>query len=277
MGLFDFFSKKKPAAGSVVKRDKSEAEHATRHCFVLCGTADPGPMSDAGSVVGQVFGDGYSVDLAEGNIITVARGESTVGLLAHLPVPIPNNEAEENADRNFLWPNGRDQAATHRSHVVVTNIGSDDQTSVQSALAVSRLALVALKLFDGIGVYWGNASVCNSREVFEAFCEDISEEHLPVPVWLRFQPVRASDDEIGLYTLGMKQFGLMEIEVDRCRMNLQEVFEFVSNLAHYLIQSGPVIEDGNTVGGSEDERILVRHSSSMLDQQQAVYKIVFEE
>ena len=276
MGLLDFFSKKKPAAGSVVKRE-SEVEHATRHCFVLCRTAEPGPMSDAADVVAQVFGSGHSADVAEGNIITVARGEINVGLLAHMPAPIPNSEAEENADRNFLWPNGRDQAAKHRSHVIVTNIGSGDQTSVQSAITVSRLALVALRLFDGIGVYWGNASVCNSREVFEDFCENISEEHLPVPVWLRFQPVRASDDEIGLYTLGMKQFGLMEIEVDRCRMNLQELFEFVSNLAHYLIQSGPVIADGNTVGGNEEERILVRHRSSMIDQREMVYKIVFEE
>ena len=75
----------------------------------------------------------------------------------------------------------------------------------------------------------------------------------------------------------MKQFGLMEIEVDHCRMNLQELFEFVSNLAHYLIQSGPVIADGNTVGGNEEERILVRHRSSMIDQREMVYKIVFEE
>jgi len=43
---------------------------------------------------------------------------------------------------------------------------------------VSRLALVALGVFDGIGVYWGNASVCNAREIFEEFCGDISEEHV---------------------------------------------------------------------------------------------------
>ena len=99
---------------------------------------------------------------------------------------------------------------------------------------------------------------------------------MPVPVWLRFQLVRASDDEIGLYTLGMSQFGLMEIEVDRSRLNVEDLFEFVSNIAHYLILSGPIIADGNTVGGSEDERILVRHHPSMVDQSRRVYKIVFE-
>lgn len=276
MGLFDFFGKKKRPVGSDRARGESEAEHATRHCFVLCRAAEPGDLSRASAVVAQVLGRGYSADVAEGNIITVTRDGDTVGFLAHMSAPIPEGEAEANAGGNFLWPDGREEAARHRSHVIVTNIGAGNQTPVQSAITVSRLALIALKLFDGIGVYWGNASVCNSREVFEGFCEDISEEQMPLPVWLRFQPVRASDDEIGLYTLGMSQFGLMDIEVDRCRMDLQELFEFVSNIAHYLIQSGPVIADGNTVGGSAEERILVRHRPSMIDQGRRVYKIVFE-
>ena len=276
MGLFDFFRRKKPQAGSDAKGGEPEAEHTTRHCFVLCRTAEPGDLSHASEIVARVFGRGYSAQVAKQNIVTVMRGESTVGFLAHMPAPIPNHEAEENADGNFLWPNGKDEAAEHRSHVIVTNFGAGDQTPIRSAIAVSRLALAALKLFDGIGVYWGNASVCNSREVFEGFCENISEEHVPVPVWLRFQLVRASDDGVGLYTLGMSQFGLMEIEVDRSRMKVQDLFEFVSNIAHYLIQSGPVIADGNTVGGSEDERILVRHRASMVDQGRRVYKIVFE-
>ena len=39
---------------------------------------------------------------------------------------------------------------------------------------------------------------------------------------------------------------------------------------------GPVIADGNTVGGDDEERILVRHLPSMIDATREVYKIVFE-
>lgn len=276
MGLFDFFRKKKPSQGSGVNGGKGPAEHTTRHCFVLCLGAEPGDLSQASDIVARVFGRGYSADAEEGKVVAVMRGEDTVGFLAHMPAPIPNHEAEQNADGNFLWPNGKDEAAEHRSHVILTNFGTGEQTPIQSAIVVSRLALVALQLFDGIGVYWGNARVCNSREAFETFCENISEEHVPVPMWLRFQLVRADDDEIGLYTLGMSQFGLMEVEVDRSGMQVQDLFEFVSNIAHYPIQSGPVIGDGNTVGGSEEERILVRHRPSMIERSRRVYKIVFE-
>jgi len=277
MGILDFFRKKKPvAAGPKGKHADAEAKDATRHCFVLCRAAEPGDVSQASGVVARVFGRGYSAEVAEEKIITVTKGEDTVGFLAHMPAPIPGGEAEDNADGNFLWPDGKDEAAKHLSHVIVTTMGAGEQTPVQSAIAVSRLALVALGVFDGIGVYWGNASVCNSRAVFEGFCESISEEHVPVPMWLRFQLFRASDGEIGLYTLGMRQFGLMDIEVDRCKMDLEELFEFVANIAHYLIQSGPVIADGNSVGRSEEERILVHHRASIVDADRQVYKIVFE-
>jgi hypothetical protein len=269
MAFFDRFRKKKTTA------PLSKSDNTTRHCFVICETVEPDDLSLAPSIVADVFGEGYSVECKESEIVTISHGDQTIGFLAHIPVPIPGGEAEENADRNFLWPNGREEAAKHRSHVIVTCIGSGEQSPIQSAIAVSRLALVALRLFDGIGVYWGNASVCNSRAVFEDFCQDMSEQHVPVPAWLRFQLVNASDG-VGMYTLGMRQFSLMDIEVDRCTLDVGDLFEFVSNIAHYLIQSGPVISDGNTVGGSAEERILVRHRPSMIDKTKQVYKIVFE-
>ncbi|MCA9068927.1 MAG: DUF4261 domain-containing protein [Planctomycetaceae bacterium] len=249
----------------------------TRHCFVLCRAMEIYDFSELEEVVNRVFGPEYSADGPNDNIITIRQGDETVGFLAHMPAPIPDEEAEDNADGNFLWPNGREEAAEHRSHVIVTNFGGEEQSPIESAITVSQLALVALSVFDGIGVYWGNACVCNSRPIFEDFCENMSEDHIPLPVWLRFQFVRSSDDEIGIYTLGMQQFGLMDIEVDRCQWDGEELFEFVSNIAHYLIQNGPVIGDGNTVGGSEEERILVRHLPSMTEEDRLVYKIVFEE
>lgn len=266
MGLFDFFRKKdKPA---------EPADAATRHCFVLCKSAEPGDLSQASRIVAEIFGPGYSVEVSN-TTTSITRGESTVGFLLHIPKPIPDNEAAENADGNPLWPNGKEEAAKHRAHVLVTTLGGEEQTAIESAISVARLALVALKLFDGLGVYWGNAGVSNSRQSFENFCEDMSAEHVPVLAMMRFQLVGAPRDRWGLYTLGMKQFGLMDIEVDQSSMAPEDLMEFVSNIAHYLIQSGPVIADGNTVGSTAQEKILVRHRPSMIEPGRQVYKIVF--
>jgi len=78
MPFFDRFRKKKP--------DKaSKAEHATRHCFVLCNNVAPHDLSNVASIVSDVFGVGYSADYDEKNIVTVGRGDETIGFLAHMP------------------------------------------------------------------------------------------------------------------------------------------------------------------------------------------------
>lgn len=276
MAFFDFFRKKKTKTNNGASGAGDVDSNPTRHCFVLCKTETPENLSQAQQIVQDILGPEYSAEVTEDRIVTISRGDETIGFLAHMPAPIPGGEASENADGNFLWANGKEEAETHQSHVIVTTMGANEEPPIRSALSVTRLALVALRAFDGIGVYWGNASVTNSREVFESFCEDISEEHVPVPVWLRFQLINPGKNKLGIYTLGMSQFGLMDIEIDECTMDVQEIFEFVSNIAHYLIQSGPVIADGNTVGGTEEERILVRHKPSMLDKRRKVYKIVFD-
>lgn len=273
MGFFDFFRRKN---GANRQADDSPPAEATRHCFVICKSAHSGDSSLAAEVVDRVLGSDYTTEVDEKNAITVSRGRDAIGYLVPMPTPIPGGEVESCADANFLWPNGKAEASQHRSHVIVfSNRRHGEVTPVESAIAVSRLALVALDVFDGIGVYWGNANVSNSRASFEKFCKNVPADRLPIPVVLRFQPVSASDNQIGLYTLGMHQFGLMDIEVDGSRLGVQDLCEFVWNMADYLIQSGPTIADGHTVGLGAEEPILVRHRPSMIDKQRQVYKIEF--
>lgn len=278
MSFMDFLrgKKKKPIAFSHPEPEL-EAD-PPRHCFVLCpaktaATLDPEQVLHAVQIV---FGVDYQGEAKEEGVVTVSQGETLIGILAHLPHPIPEQEAEHYADGNMLWPDGANQASKHSSHVIVTTIGGPERSPIDAAMTLTQLTLVALELFDGIGVYWGAGSVCNSREVFEEFCDDMSEDSLPVSVWIRFQLARGGDQGFGIYTLGMSQFGLMELEADQSPMEVRDLFAFLSNIASYLIKSGPVIADGNTVGGSEEERIVVRHKPSMVDPARRVYKLIFE-
>lgn len=273
MGIFDFFRRKKKKNS----QERNEEENAAPlFCFVLCETQPKVDAKRANEIAKRLLGKEYSADTSDETIVSINKGKDLVGFLALMPAPIPNEEAENNAEDNFLWPNGREEVAKHTSHVIVTIAGTGDYSPVQAVIAIARLALVALELYDGMGVYWGNGSVCNNRETFENFCDEMSEEHVPLPAVMRFQFVSTSDEEHGLYTLGLSQFGLMEIEVDHSTMELSELFEYVCNVAHYLVMSGPVIADGNTIGSDENERIVVRHQPSMIDKSRKVYKILFE-
>ncbi len=103
MGILDFLPKKTPTPDA--EPVESDDEFATRHCFVLCNASEPSDVSHAGEVVAEVFGQGHSADVSEKNIISVMCGDETIGFLAHMPMP--HGEADENADGNFLWPDGR--------------------------------------------------------------------------------------------------------------------------------------------------------------------------
>lgn len=273
MGMFDYFRRKNKNKKAEQQEDES---HTPMFCFVLCETPTTIETQRANKVVQRILGKEYSADASDPNIVSIQKGSDAVGFLAMMPAPIPNEEAENNAEDNFLWPNGREEVAKHTCHVIVTIAGSGEYSPIEAVVAIVRLALVALELYDGLGVYWGHGSVCNNRETFEGFCEEVSEEHIPLPAVMRFQFLSAEDDEVALYTLGMNQFGLMEIEVDHSDMELSELFEYVCHVAHYLVTTGAVIKDGDTIGSDENERIVVRHQPSMIDKSRKVYKILFE-
>jgi hypothetical protein len=57
----------------------------------------------------------------------------------------------------------------------------------------------------------------------------------------------------------MRQFALIEMEVDESSWDAEVLTEFAYNIAHYLVQSGPVIENGDAVGASNEQRIVVEY------------------
>jgi hypothetical protein len=143
-------------------------------------------------------------------------------------------------------------------------------------LTLSRLAGCVLNTFNGIGVYWGAGQVANSRQTFLEILQDASPESLPLNLWVRFQPFENEDKSIGLYTCGLEQFDLMNIEVDQCRWQPMKLLEFIYDIAHYLVDNGPVIGDGDNVGEDGGQRILVKYHASMHNKKAKVYKLIIE-
>lgn len=148
------------------------------------------------------------------------------------------------------------------------------QDRIAASLALTRVAVATLHAFDGTAVYWGSGSITIPRDEFLSLADGATRDEPPLFLWCRFQPTKNARNELGFYTIGLRQFGLMEIEVDQSSWEPQALTEFVFNIAQYLVQSGPVIKDGDTVGGSNEQRINVRHEKSSQDPSRRAYKIV---
>jgi hypothetical protein len=71
----------------------------------------------------------------------------------------------------------------------------------------------------------------------------------------------------------LHDLGLLEIEIPPSRRAPGDLRDFATNVATYLIEHGPVIGDGDTVGGDEHERITARHAPSAIDRPGLVLRL----
>ena len=285
MGLFGGNKKKRVTSRPMRTKKRAEEKKEEKQdsgtclCFLLLADANPLDPAILQSVVESSYGSSAHVDAGEGDdaddsTVMVSAGDKSIGFIGHMPMPIPEDEASHAAEGNPLWPDGGAEASEHASHCIIAYMGGGDDVA-ERKLGLTKLASAAIRAAGdrAIGIYWGDGSIANKAEVFSEFATDASEEHLPLPLWLRYQFVSGDNDEIGIYTVGLEQFNLMDIEVLPLKYDPGELHEFVYNISAYLVSSGPVIKDGDTIGGSEEERIRVFYKPCMYDEQKTVYQI----
>ena len=63
-------------------------------------------------------------------------------------------------------------------------------------------------------------------------------------------------------TSGLSVFAGREIEVESASLDLATAVQRAANLAVYLVENGTMVRDGDTIGSTEAERIIVRQATS---------------
>lgn len=198
------------------------------------------------------------------------RLDGMTAALGVMPAPIPGGELDGPAATSWLWPNATEQIPRIGAHVVVWVSGPGRPIDAHQHL--TRLVTAVIQATDALGVYCGAAGQVIRADVFDGLAHDYHPDRLPVMLWIDFRAF-LEQGRSSLFTAGMTEFGLMELEIPRSDKAPGELREFAMNLAAYLIRQGPVIGDGHTVGSSETERVIVHHTPSMLDRTGTVYTL----
>ncbi len=243
-------------------------------CFVLCREAQVCDQLLEQTLIAE-FGEAVTLTHEGGAAYLVSFSDGQQAFFSHIAAPVPEQEAEKSAMSSSSWPDAQTALAGYGSHIIVAVL-SEPEDAIALNVLLTRLARVALQGFNGLGIYWGAGAVTHSREVFMHMTENVSRHSCPLNAWMRFQLLREDHNKISLYTVGLSQFGLNEIEVTPCDWHPNDLLKLVFNVARYLVQSGPVINDGDTVGGDENERIIVRHAKGMYATDERVYRIMME-
>jgi Domain of unknown function (DUF4261) len=208
------------------------------------------------------------VEEADGAIALTLDGESAAASV--LPTAVPEAELEGLLDRSPLWPAAAAAAAGHSRHAIVSASG---ETPLAACLAATRLTCAVLDAMGGLGVYWSEAPQVVRADVFRELATTAADAEPPVLLWLRIGAQTEDDGTATVRTTGMRQLGLMDIEAVRAHMPAEDLHRIVTGVAEYLVVNGPVIADGDTIGGTHSERIGVSHRPSELEPGERVYAL----
>lgn len=185
--------------------------------------------------------------------------DDMIATVAFLPTPIPYEEVEAAAEINYMWPDAVNAAKAHKAQLLVSVIGKEDNLR-KSAELHAKLLSCCCGQKNTIGIYTGN--VVLEPRYYEDFAVFIKDGELPVFNWIWFGLYRG-DNGLCCYTCGMGAFGKDEMEILDANAQPSELLDFISGIADYVLKSDVTLNDGETIGFSEDDKHLITRSEGV--------------
>lgn len=196
-------------------------------------------------------------------------------LIALMPIAaVAGDDTAEIAERSRLWP--QERTLEYRAHTIVTviRIGErEDPDPLAECVLLSQVVASAVTLGGSVeAVYWSAAGHVILPQLFVELAHEILPDPIPL-AWVAINVWTQPTGELAGATQGMRMLGLVDIEIPQTSEDAPQIFNRLTNLVGYLIDNGPVIGDGDTVGHSAEEKIEVVHTTSSFDDEQTVLQL----
>ena len=183
---------------------------------------------------------------------------------------IPDNEAEINAENNYMWPEAVEVAKAHKAHIMVAVLGEEEKLLERGKLFTKAMA-VCCKQKYATGVY--TSGVVFEPRFYEGLADMLKKDELPIFNWVWFGLYR-SEGGLNGYTYGMDVFGKEEMEVLNTDAEPEELRDFLASLASYVLACDVTLQDGETIGFSADDKHTINRSPGVsLPEEQMTLKI----
>jgi hypothetical protein len=197
-------------------------------------------------------------------------------ILGKMPAPIPWTELEGPCATSLLWRNAAEEVKQHQIHWVVTVSGELNPMEMSTLLTQATAATLAA-CPTAIGVYWGNATLVIPKGIFCDFARKVLPLGPPLHIWLDFRVGRDTEKTSAGFTAGLKALGHMEFEAQNAPEPPGELRERLLSLAGYVLEKGPVIRNGDSVGEDAEERIRVVYAPSAFGHEGQVMRLQYEQ
>jgi hypothetical protein len=195
-------------------------------------------------------------------------------VVGRMPVPIPwrGHEFEEECERSWLWRTAAEDLKPQTAHLVVAVCGHGEHLDLVRLLTQTTASIFATSP-NAIGVSWYDSNMMVSSRVFLKLAGLLP--NLPLHLWINFRVVRNMEGGYAACTTGLAPLGHMEFETLNAPEEPAKIRERLYALAHYVLDHGPVIRDGDTIGETAEERMRIVYSESEFGQPGRVMQLIY--
>ena len=192
-------------------------------------------------------------------------------IITKFPAPVPNEEAEINAENNWMWEDAVEVTKTHKAHIVVAILGDEEDVIVRGLL-YTKIMATCCKQEKAIGVF--TSGVVFEPSYYMNAAEMIRDGELPIFTWVWFG-LYGTENGLSTYTYGMKAFGKYELEILDAHEEANTLLSFISSIASYVLQDDVEFNDGETIGLTEEDLHQITLSKGVALPEQDTLKISY--
>ena len=175
----------------------------------------------------------------------------------------------------WWWPEAEHSLQRHMAHVVVMLMG-EAGTPASRHIDTTHLLCLLARRPEAVGIYWPGGTLVHEPHAFIDQTVGMSEGALPLHLWVDMRVETIAPQTHRFFTVGMSALGQMELEVDRTKADPASLMDLCHSILHYIVVEGVEMQDGETVGRHEDEKIQVRRAPSMFSSRGEVLKLELE-
>lgn len=201
--------------------------------------------------------------------LPASLGGGNVRCLVGLSTHAPDLQALEAAlSQSWTWPQAADALGRCRASVLVTDLMSDGLHHLERLVLFENVLVAVLQAYPCLAIHWQpTQQIVHPREFLTAVEEAGGLVFTPGPLNVRLfrffgpqpttpasAPALAASEEratgdVLMDTLGLTALGLTDLQCHFTGLDPQAVARVLFNTGIYLMERGPVIEDGHTVPG----------------------------
>ena len=264
----------------IAKRAEAEAEDESDHTGVFTGFVllskgewDKEQFIRDMKEKWDIAVDEYDESEEKGDDALVFEVGDMVAAVSLATYPIPNGEAELNAENNYMWEDAVKVTKEHRAHLMVAVLGKEEDLLEKGKLFTKLVAACCRQRY-ATGVY--TSGVVFEPRFYEGLADMLKKDELPIFNWVWFGLYR-SEGGLNGYTYGMDVFGKEEMEVLNTDAEPEELRDFLASLASYVLACDVTLQDGETIGFSADDKHTITRSPGVsLPEEQMTLKIGYE-